>query len=111
MHSTCAATPRRLRASVLDFLASQRRTPLRRMEGRHNPCRDGSFGIRGFLVPVHEFKCTDCGEDFEVDCHMHEREEKALCPACGSRNVESVLSAGFSSPRPPKFQSAGGPAE
>jgi putative FmdB family regulatory protein len=54
-------------------------------------------------MPVYEFKCTDCGEDFEVDCHMDEREQKAVCPKCGGRNVESVLSGSFSSPRPPKY--------
>jgi putative FmdB family regulatory protein len=54
-------------------------------------------------MPVYEFRCRDCGEDFEVDCHMREREEKAVCPQCGSRNVESVLTANFVSPRPPKY--------
>ncbi len=54
-------------------------------------------------MPVYEFKCTDCGEDFEVDCHIEEREEKAVCPKCGGRSVESVLSASFISPRPPKY--------
>ena len=54
-------------------------------------------------MPVYEFRCKDCGEEFEVDCHMDEREEKAICPQCSGRNVESVLGPGFSSPRPSKF--------
>ena len=54
-------------------------------------------------MPTYEVKCKERGEQFEIECHMHEREEKALCPKCGGRNVESVLSASFSSPRPPKF--------
>ena len=53
-------------------------------------------------MPVYEFKCTDCGEDFEVDCHTDEREAKAVCAKCGSRNVESVLPAAFTSLRPSK---------
>lgn len=49
-----------------------------------------------------EFTCKDCGEGFEVDCHMNEREEKAVCPECVSRNVEIVLTSNFVSPRPSK---------
>ena len=54
-------------------------------------------------MPVCDFRCRDCGEDFEVDCHMDQREEEAVCPKYGGRNVESVLTAAFSSPRPPKY--------
>jgi putative FmdB family regulatory protein len=54
-------------------------------------------------VPTYEFKCTDCGECFEVTCRIAEREEQAICPKCGERNAESVLSASFTSPRPPKY--------
>lgn len=50
-------------------------------------------------MPVYEFRCTDCGEGFEIDCHMHERDEKAVCLTCGSRNVKSILTASFSFPR------------
>jgi putative FmdB family regulatory protein len=54
-------------------------------------------------MPIYEFRCTDCGEEFELDCHMDEREEKAVCPKCSGRNLESVLSPSFSSPRPSSF--------
>lgn len=51
----------------------------------------------------YEFKCTDCGENFEITCHMDEREEKAVCPKCGGRNVQTVFTAAFGSPTPKKF--------
>ena len=53
-------------------------------------------------MPIYEFKREKCGEQFEIECHMDEREEKAVCPKCGGRKVDSVLSASFISPRPPK---------
>jgi putative FmdB family regulatory protein len=54
-------------------------------------------------MATYEFKCKNCGEDFEVVCRMSEREEKAVCPKCQSREVESVLTASFGSPTPKKF--------
>ncbi|HET6497020.1 MAG TPA: FmdB family zinc ribbon protein [Thermoleophilia bacterium] len=55
---------------------------------------------REVVVVAYEFKCKECGEQFEIECHMDEREEKAVCPKCGGRNVESVLTSSFGSPRP-----------
>jgi putative FmdB family regulatory protein len=55
------------------------------------------------FMPTYEFRCKECGEQFEIECHMDEREEKAVCPKCGGRDVESVLTSDFSSPRPPKL--------
>lgn len=54
-------------------------------------------------MPVYEFRCKECDERFEITCHMAEREEKAVCPACGGRDLESVLTANFGSPTPKKF--------
>jgi putative FmdB family regulatory protein len=67
------------------------------MDGNRQTC------ARRFVMPTYEFKCKDCGEDFEVVCHMSEREEKMVCPKCGSRDVTSVLTAAFGSPTPKKF--------
>ena len=52
---------------------------------------------------VYEFTCKNCGTEFEVSCHMDEREAKAVCPKCGSHKVTQKLSAAFSSPRPAKY--------
>lgn len=54
-------------------------------------------------MAVYEYTCKDCGTEFEVSCHMAEREDKAVCPKCGSHDVNQKLTAAFSSPRPPKY--------
>src|ERR1035437_7008872 len=51
----------------------------------------------------YDFKYQKCGTEFEITCHMDEREGKAVCPKCGSRKVEQKLSAAFSSPPPAKY--------
>jgi putative FmdB family regulatory protein len=55
------------------------------------------------MMVAYDFKCKKCGTEFEVSCHMDEREAKAVCPKCGSRKVKQKLSAAFSSPRPAKY--------
>ena len=52
---------------------------------------------------TYEFTCKKCGTQFEVGCHMEEREAKAVCLKCGSRRVTQKLSAAFSSSRPSKY--------
>lgn len=42
-------------------------------------------------MPLYEFRCLSCGERFEILCGHAEREEKAVCPSCGGRDVEHVL--------------------
>jgi putative FmdB family regulatory protein len=54
-------------------------------------------------MATYEFVCGTCAKKFEVTCHMDEREAKAVCPACGSREVEQVFTAEFSSPPPDKY--------
>ncbi len=54
-------------------------------------------------MAVYEFTCKKCGKEFEVSCHMDERDAQAVCPKCGSHKVSQKLSAAFSSPRPPKY--------
>jgi putative FmdB family regulatory protein len=55
------------------------------------------------MMAVYEFTCKKCDTEFEVACHMDEREAKAVCPKCGSHKVEQKLSAAFSSPPPAKY--------
>lgn len=54
-------------------------------------------------MPVYEYACKTCGKHFEITCHIDEREQLARCPKCGSREVEPVLTASFSSPPPEKY--------
>ena len=54
-------------------------------------------------MALYEFTCKKCGTEFEVTCHMDERDAQAVCPKCGSHKVHQKLSAAFSSPRPPKY--------
>jgi len=42
-------------------------------------------------MPTYEFKCSHCGHDFEVTSSIAERDEKAMCPKCGSREVRTVF--------------------
>jgi putative FmdB family regulatory protein len=58
---------------------------------------------REATMVAYDFKCKKCGTEFEISCHMDEREAKAVCPKCGSRKVKQKLTAAFSSPPPPKY--------
>ena len=42
-------------------------------------------------MPTYEFRCAKCGHDFEVTAHIADRDEKAVCPKCGSKEVETVF--------------------
>ncbi len=64
-------------------------------------------------MPTYEYRCTACGEAFEVTCPIAEREQKAVCPACGTRDVRQVFgSIAFSGHRtelnPGHFERPGG---
>lgn len=41
-------------------------------------------------MPVYEFRCAECDERFEIVCGLAELDEKAVCPACASRDVARV---------------------
>ena len=44
-------------------------------------------------MPTYEFRCAHCGHTFEVTAHIADRDEKAVCPECGSRDVKTVFGA------------------
>jgi putative FmdB family regulatory protein len=54
-------------------------------------------------MATYEFVCRECKAGFEVTCHMDEREAEAVCPRCGSKDVEQVYTSAFSSPPPDKY--------
>ena len=47
-------------------------------------------------MPIYEFKCKECGKEFEFLCLSSKDENAARCPACGSEATERLLST-FSS--------------
>ncbi len=54
-------------------------------------------------MATYEFVCEECGAEFEATCHMDERDAQAVCPKCGSREVDQKFTAAFSSPAPDKY--------
>jgi putative FmdB family regulatory protein len=43
-------------------------------------------------MPIYEFKCVRCGKVFELLKLKKEEEKGMRCPACGSKEIERVLS-------------------
>jgi putative FmdB family regulatory protein len=43
-------------------------------------------------MPLYEYRCTACGETFEILASLAERDEKAVCPACGSHDTARLFS-------------------
>ena len=53
-------------------------------------------------MPIYEFKCTECGNDFEE--LVRTNSQKIACPNCGSRKIDrklSVIGAVVSKSSPP----------
>ncbi|MDR2386079.1 MAG: zinc ribbon domain-containing protein [Deltaproteobacteria bacterium] len=57
-------------------------------------------------MPIYEFKCQDCGRDFEE--LVISRSEKIICPACGQANCEKHLSSFRCGPSGGSLDLAGG---
>ena len=46
-------------------------------------------------MPKYSYKCKDCGNKFDVEASIKEKEEggsKFYCPKCKSKNTKSVFS-------------------
>ena len=43
-------------------------------------------------MPLYEYRCTACGETFEIIASLAERDEKAVCPTCGGHDTVRVFS-------------------
>ena len=41
-------------------------------------------------MPIYEFKCKQCGKDFEFLCFRND--DSAECPSCGGKDTERLLS-------------------
>lgn len=44
-------------------------------------------------MPIYEFKCTKCGEFFEVLVMAKDSDDTVNCPKCKSEEFERVLSS------------------
>jgi putative FmdB family regulatory protein len=44
-------------------------------------------------MPIYEFRCSSCGEQFEAYCSLSERHEGLTCPRCGQQRLERILSS------------------
>ncbi len=43
-------------------------------------------------MPIYEFKCKDCGEEFEVFLKSKNEVSEVKCPKCNSKNIERLMS-------------------
>jgi len=43
-------------------------------------------------MPIYEFKCKKCGEEFEQILFASDREEAVACPACKSKQTRKLMS-------------------
>ncbi len=43
-------------------------------------------------MPIYEYRCTECGEEFEKFVRSMTAEVEVTCPACGSSQVEKKIS-------------------
>lgn len=43
-------------------------------------------------MPIYEFKCKDCGEEFEVFIRNKEEISEINCKSCKSKNIERLMS-------------------
>jgi putative FmdB family regulatory protein len=44
-------------------------------------------------MPLYEYRCQACGHDFETLRGLHDKDEDVVCPTCGEKKAEKLLSA------------------
>lgn len=44
-------------------------------------------------MPIYEFKCKDCGKEFELKLPVSKAGEKQRCPECKSSNTLRLFSS------------------
>lgn len=61
-------------------------------------------------MPIYEYRCQDCGQKFEKLVRVNSDETELVCPGCGSKHAERLLSlfgtSGFTTT--PNFTSSSG---
>ncbi len=43
-------------------------------------------------MPIYEYRCERCGEEFELFVRSAAQENAPTCPKCGSRKVRKAIS-------------------
>jgi putative FmdB family regulatory protein len=43
-------------------------------------------------MPIYEYHCSDCGEEFEKLVRSVSAVQEICCPRCGSRRVDKAIS-------------------
>jgi putative FmdB family regulatory protein len=43
-------------------------------------------------MPIYEYRCNECGEEFEKFLRSMSASKDLCCPKCGSRSVAKVMS-------------------
>ena len=43
-------------------------------------------------MPIYEYKCQKCGEEFELLRNMSDSDKGITCPKCGEKSPKRVLS-------------------
>ncbi len=44
-------------------------------------------------MPIYEFKCKECGHEFELIMRASANKEEVTCPKCHAKNPERLMSA------------------
>jgi putative FmdB family regulatory protein len=44
-------------------------------------------------MPMYEYRCRQCGEDYEELRRMQDADRDLKCPFCGAEQIERLLSA------------------
>jgi len=44
-------------------------------------------------MPIYEYRCRECGGEFETIIFRQEDERDISCPECGRKNTERLMSA------------------
>ena len=42
-------------------------------------------------MPLYEYQCNDCGDEFEKMARFSEADQAQACPACQSRNTRKKI--------------------
>jgi putative FmdB family regulatory protein len=45
-------------------------------------------------MPLYEYNCRDCGEEFDKIIRFSEADLMPKCPSCGDKNTQKKISAG-----------------
>ncbi len=61
-------------------------------------------------MPIYEYRCINCGKEFEMIRFSQDDDKEIGCPACGKKKVEKVMSLTAGSHGSCESCSASGPS-